>query len=1414
MGSAEQQANLARVTLALKMAERKGSRFTSASAIFAAATAAAQGARVSTTREEVAGKSSAKPAASSSTERSSRSKAPKQRVPAPSPPAAAAAAAVAVQSSRPATRLSTPETQDAAAEHEPYAAASASGGVLKKKSKKKKKKKSVARTAAGAAAPPPASAPAAAAPAAAAAADNVKMEKKPLLRTKAVEDEVAGAAAAAAALPPRTPIVVPAAPSPMPAQQQPAPTRAEYLAVAAAKAKAKARELQQATAKAQREAENALRAMSEEFKRMEEGPGRGDDAAVAAAAAGGSGTSFLEGEEGVDPRLQRGADGSPRARYDVSSSEGEDGDGAGPQPEVTGQVPLQLGAQQPLQPAPLLQQQGQQPWQGEGSPRARYDVSSSDENGDGSDAGYVGGQAPVYSGASPMDEDEEEEEEDGSSSTPARYDVSSSDDTGSGAGVFEATVTDKSRAGGGVSSARDWADEEAPRGESPVIGRYDVSSSEEEEEEDDSGIGGGGGGEGIGGFDGSRDACPTPSPTGSLPLGRYDVSSSGDDEPFSSTVAAGDSGRSGRAARRAAEIMEAVALAAEYRNNHAAAAAGSAAEDGDDEEEEYSPWDMDSEGGEESGDEVYAFAGRRQRRRLLPRSSARKVSHSGAEFEWGEVDLQDPLAEHKGLLDRLAGMGTPLPGMPAPSSGSVVGSARGSVVGSARGSRSGSVASASDAADGVPYANSRHPATTQSSSESSASPNPNNMKRVKKKSKNGHASRGVYAPPPAAAAGPPRRPVAVSNVDRAAGVGHWTNLMHSAGNVDPIELNPAKRAAAGAVAAAPGKKGGEGARSVPPPPAPVVEPPKPMKEFPPGSGKMVLDELAHARMYPGGAVLNMKSFKLKQKSAVSAAFEMCAAMEPKSRPSFENKNKDAAKNISPFTLNVSVNGVAYSPATAKNTKLAKQLASINFLREAVGTREQLDLESLIAETTGGSLAGSAAIAAAISQGKPATGAGAGGGAKGGAKGSRGGGGASDGGGGSGKGTEGSATGTDNDDDPVAKHALGDGLQNYAQLLHDLVAAHPETPNYASYMFRALKDNASQQKSKLTGKGFRCFARLLRHVVDPVETAKRKEVEAAKSAIEVAAKASLGEDPENEALKEAAREAHKDFLKHRAIPKLSIGVLSAEGDGANKRDAKHKAAQGLMYALMPKCKTDEDLRSQAKVVIEKYQAEKKVRMEKEQKAAQEAKRAREAAKKAKKAGAAAGRATAAASRVPAADPSAAIPHPETRGDRAMLNALTAAVKSAEDRRASEASLAEGGDAAGEEGSGASEAVPMAVAEDDGADDASAPADAAGVPADETGVTADANGGSANANGVPADANGVPADANGAEETPAVVVPAPAPASAAIVRSASTASAPVAGGRPGTRATRATAAAGVAAVTAAPAETAADGGEADA
>lgn len=56
---------------------------------------------------------------------------------------------------------------------------------------------------------------------------------------------------------------------------------------------------------------------------------------------------------------------------------------------------------------------------------------------------------------------------------------------------------------------------------------------------------------------------------------------------------------------------------------------------------------------------------------------------------------------------------------------------------------------------------------------------------------------------------------------------------------------------------------GGGRGGAPPAPAPAPEPPKPMKKFPPGSGQMVLDEEAHQRMYPGGAVLNIKAFKVR-----------------------------------------------------------------------------------------------------------------------------------------------------------------------------------------------------------------------------------------------------------------------------------------------------------------------------------------------------------------------------------------------------------------------------------------------------------------------------------------------------------------------------------------------------------------------
>lgn len=46
-------------------------------------------------------------------------------------------------------------------------------------------------------------------------------------------------------------------------------------------------------------------------------------------------------------------------------------------------------------------------------------------------------------------------------------------------------------------------------------------------------------------------------------------------------------------------------------------------------------------------------------------------------------------------------------------------------------------------------------------------------------------------------------------------------------------------------------------------------------------------------------------------------------------------------------------------------KLAKQLASINFLREAIGTRMKLDLSGLLHEGTGGAAATAALKAAAV-----------------------------------------------------------------------------------------------------------------------------------------------------------------------------------------------------------------------------------------------------------------------------------------------------------------------------------------------------------------------------------------------------------------------------------------------------------------
>ena len=39
-----------------------------------------------------------------------------------------------------------------------------------------------------------------------------------------------------------------------------------------------------------------------------------------------------------------------------------------------------------------------------------------------------------------------------------------------------------------------------------------------------------------------------------------------------------------------------------------------------------------------------------------------------------------------------------------------------------------------------------------------------------------------------------------------------------------------------------------------------------MKEFPEGSGKMVVDEVAHQRLHPGGAVMDMKKFEVRLNS--------------------------------------------------------------------------------------------------------------------------------------------------------------------------------------------------------------------------------------------------------------------------------------------------------------------------------------------------------------------------------------------------------------------------------------------------------------------------------------------------------------------------------------------------------------------
>lgn len=82
--------------------------------------------------------------------------------------------------------------------------------------------------------------------------------------------------------------------------------------------------------------------------------------------------------------------------------------------------------------------------------------------------------------------------------------------------------------------------------------------------------------------------------------------------------------------------------------------------------------------------------------------------------------------------------------------------------------------------------------------------------------------------------------------------------------MDAIETDPTKRAAK--VAAAFGRQdAAAGAGLAPRAPAPrpqEAEPPKPMKEDPPGSGPMVVDTVAYDRMYPGGAKLNVRAFKV------------------------------------------------------------------------------------------------------------------------------------------------------------------------------------------------------------------------------------------------------------------------------------------------------------------------------------------------------------------------------------------------------------------------------------------------------------------------------------------------------------------------------------------------------------------------
>lgn len=437
--------------------------------------------------------------------------------------------------------------------------------------------------------------------------------------------------------------------------------------------------------------------------------------------------------------------------------------------------------------------------------------------------------------------------------------------------------------------------------------------------------------------------------------------------------------------------------------------------------------------------------------------------------------------------------------------------------------------------------------------------------------------------------GPPTRPTsAVVNVDRGAGLGHWKTL-NRAGAMAPLPQREQRQGA--------GSGSGEAhRRGYSAPSGPLLRP----------MGADPLDPVAYSRMYPGGAVINLKGFELKGKSAVSAAFELCVAMDPKARPKFESTDSAKSKK-GPFTIQVVVHDVKYSEATAKSMKLAKQLASINFLREAIGTRMQLDLDQLLQEGAGGR---AAALTAALAAGAAATAATAASAAGGNGKGS-----GQD---GSTAAAEAAAATAKAAAAEAEKLAMGDGLANYAQLLHDLVAAHPETPTYASYAFKAIIHSKAPENGSAGGKnvkpsGFRCTAQLLRHVVNQEAMAVFKVEEAAAKVVADEVAERFLADPANQELKDELERAEKAVAVKKAATLIDIHMLSATGDGASKRDAKHKAAESMIYVLLPECKTEEDLRSTSRVMMDRYQAEKKARMEEEQRVAQQEKAARLARK---------------------------------------------------------------------------------------------------------------------------------------------------------------------------------------------------------